>query len=814
MQWQGLTEAEVANRRQRFGSNSLPVDKSKQLPRQLLGVIREPMMALLLAAALISALLGDALEAGALIVSVLFVIGISLFQVRRTDKALAALQVLSAPKASVYRSGNLQQVPSEEIVVDDLVLLKEGDRVPADCILLENSTLLIDESILTGESITVEKSRGDSALAGTLIVRGHAIAKVESIGTASQLGQIGSLLTGHEKRTLLQSEVDKIVRVVATIALITAFTVSAVYALTRGDWLVGMLAGVASAMALLPEELPIILTIFLGLGAWRMARSKVIVRNNPAIEMLGQITVLCVDKTGTITMNEMTLVNEKPEIVYYGGLASIPGSFDPVDKAFLRLFSPDESLTLVREFPLNEENLVFCQIWRKNSGELIAALKGAPERVIGVCNLSNEHRTRIMDELDASARVGLRILGIAKSEVPESALTASNFENMRFEFVGLAVMKDPVRDGVADAIVELANAGIRTILITGDYPQTAESIGKEIGLLPGGGAVNGDDLEKLSSEQLSALVRTQTIFSRVKPQQKLMLVKALQSQGEIVAMTGDGVNDAPALKTANVGIAMGKRGSEVAREAADLVISDDSFLSITEGVRAGRRIFANLRKAASYIIAIHIPIFGMALVPIASPMWPLVLLPIQIAILEIVIDPSASLAYESEPSSKNQMLEKPRSKDERLITNKVFRLAAFQGAILLLGSLSVFLYTLGADYADERVRSVTFGTILLGNLLLMLSNRSSTAGILELISGRRNKLALFIFLAGITAMILIYTIEIVRQAFGLSALVPFDILIIIFGAIPAVVWFELYKAKNKSSKKKLLTNAQAGFLAK
>ncbi len=807
MQWQGLTEAEVVDRRQRFGSNSLPVDKSKQLPRQLLGVIREPMMALLLAAALISGLLGDALEAGALIVSVLFVIGISLFQVRRTDKALAALQVLSAPRASVYRNGDLQQVPSEELVVDDLVLLKEGDRVPADCLLLEESPLLIDESILTGESVSVEKKFGDAALSGTLVVRGHAVAKVQSIGAASQLGQIGSLLTGVEKRTLLQTEVDKIVRVVATIALITAFTVSAVYALTRGDWLVGMLAGVAAAMALLPEELPIILTIFLGLGAWRMAKSKVIVRNNPAIEMLGQITVLCVDKTGTITMNEMTLVNEDPEIIYYGGLASIPGSFDPVDKAFLRLFSRDESLTLVREFPLTEENLVFCQIWRADSGELIAALKGAPERVISVCNLSQEQKLAIMNELDESARVGLRILGIAKSGVPESSLTASNFENMRFEFVGLAAMKDPVREGVADAITELSSAGIRTILITGDYPQTAESIGKEIGLLPGGGAVNGDDLERLSPEQLSALVRTQNIFSRVKPKQKLMLVRALQSQGEIVAMSGDGVNDAPALKTANVGIAMGMRGSEVAREAADLVISDDSFLSITEGVRAGRRIFANLRKAASYIIAIHIPIFGMALVPITSPAWPLVLLPIQIAILEIVIDPSASLAYESEPSSKNQMQAKPRSKDEKLITSKVFRLAAVQGAILFLGSLSAFLFALVSGYEDERVRSVTFGTILLGNLLLMLSNRSSTAGLRELISGRRNKLALFIFFAGITAMMLIFGLEIVRQAFGLSALQPLDIATVLAGALPAVLWFEFYKARKKSRSKEALTNA-------
>jgi Ca2+-transporting ATPase len=795
MQRQGLTEAEVEQHRARFGSNSLPADPTRTLARQLLGVIGEPMMALLLLAALISALLGDALEAGALMVSVGLVIGISLFQVRRTDKALAALQLLSAPRASAYRNGHLVIIPSDEVVVGDLLLLKEGDRVPADCLLVENSILLIDESILTGESQAVEKTNGEAALAGTLVVRGHANAQVTSVGTASQLGQIGSLIKVDDKRTLLQAEVDRIVRVVAAIALLTALVVSTIYALTRGDWLVGALAGVAAAMALLPEELPIILTIFLGLGAWRMARSKVIVRNNPAIEMLGQITVLCVDKTGTITMNELTLTNPDPELVYYGGLASIPGSFDPVDKAFLRVFHPDSSLTLVREFPLTEENLAFCQIWRRASGELIAALKGAPEKVLGVCQLSPEGELNIRQELDRRAREGLRVLGVAKANVSESALTTDSLENVQFDFIGLALMKDPVREGVSEAIKELANAGVRTILITGDYPQTAESIAKEVGLLPGGGAVNGDDLEKLSAEQLAALVLKQNIFSRIKPQQKLKLVQALQNHGEIVAMTGDGVNDAPALRFANVGLAMGKRGSEVAREAADLVIADDSFLSITEGVRAGRRIFANLRKAASYIIAIHIPIFGMALIPIASPAWPLVLLPIQIAMLEIVIDPSASLAYEAEPASRNQMLAKPRPQSEKLVKGQVLRLAGVQGLILLLGAVISFLIAVNSEYSDERVRSVTFGTILLGNLLLMLSNRSSTASVLELLSGRKNKLALRIFAAGIAAMFLIYLLSPVRDAFGLAALGVTDILLISLCSFPAVVWFELHKLR-------------------
>ncbi len=803
MQLLGLSDAEVLDKRRQFGSNRLPEDKSKRLPRQLLSVIREPMMALLVAAALISALLGDAIEASALMVSVLFVISISLFQVRRTDKALSALKVLSAPRATIYRNGQIVQLPSDEVVVDDLLLLKEGDRVPADCVLVEESYLQLDESILTGESVAVEKSSGELALAGTLVVRGHSTAKVKSVGISSQIGQIGTLLTSVEKRTLLQEEVDKIVRVVATIAIITSATVTLVYALTRGEWLVGMLAGVAAAMALLPEELPIVLTIFLGLGAWRMAKSKVIVRRNPAIEMLGQVTVLCVDKTGTITMNEMTLITEDPEVIFYGSLASIPGSFDPVDKAFLTKGQAGESMTLVREFPLSSENLAFCQIWRQSSGELIAAMKGAPEKVIDICRLSVEQSSHLLAELDTSAKAGLRILGVARANVSESALTESSFEEWNFEFVGLAAMKDPVRSGVASAITELETAGIRTILITGDYPQTAEAIGKEIGLLPGGGTINGDDLEKLSPEQLSALVKTQNIFSRVKPQQKLLIVQALQAQGEIVAMTGDGVNDAPALKRANVGLAMGKRGSEVAREAADLVIADDSFLSITEGVRAGRRIFANLRKAASYVIAIHIPIFGMALVPIASPVWPLVLLPIQIAILEIIIDPSASLAYESEPASKNQMRAKPRPKTERMITAKIFRLALVQGTILFFGALSSFLVALGFGFSDERVRSVTFGTILLGNLLLMLTNRSSTAGLIELVSRRPNKVALIIFSAGIAVMILIFSVEIIRSAFNLAALQPIEIGMIILCALPAPIWFELYKWRARTKTQKL-----------
>jgi P-type Ca2+ transporter type 2C len=793
MHWQGLSEAEVAERTLRGEKNSLPVDNSRSLSKQLLGVLKEPMMALLLIAALLSLALGDIVEAIALLISVTFVIGIALFQVRRTDKALAALRVLSTPRAAVYRDGELRQVPSQDLVLDDLVLLKEGDRVPADCVILESSSLTIDESILTGESIAVEKAKDDLALSGSLVVRGHAVGKVNAVGLASQLGQLGKWLVGAEKRTVLQVEVDSIVRVVAIVAIATAVTVSVVYAMTRGDWLVGSLAGIAAAMALLPEELPIVLTIFLGLGAWRMAKAGVIVRSNPAIEMLGQITVLCVDKTGTITENEMTLVTDDSQTLRFGALASIPDSFDPIDKAFLRAASVDQDLTLVREFSLSDENPFFCQIWREPSGSLVAAIKGAPERVVELCQLPDSRKTQILNQLDEGANKGLRILAVAKASAPESILDAKNALSLNFEFVGLAAMKDPIRKGVDQAISELRRAGVRTVIITGDYPQTAEAIGREVGLLSNEKSLSGEMLQQLSAVELERAVRAQSVFSRVKPQQKLMIIKELQRQGEIVAMTGDGVNDSPALKAANVGIAMGKRGSEVAREAADLVIADDSFLSITEGVRAGRRIFSNLRKAASYVIAIHVPIFGMALVPIASPVWPLVLLPIQIAILEIIIDPSASLVYEAEKSTKDQMLKPPRPIGDRMVSSSVLKLATSQGLILFAGALTSFLISLSLGAPDDEVRSVTFGTILLGNLLLMLTNRSSTASIFELISGRINRLAIYIFSAGLLFMFSMFSVSQIRAAFNLSELGVSEIVVILVCALPAPIWFEIYK---------------------
>lgn len=803
MQWQGLSEAEVVERTLSGGKNSLPVDTSRSLSKQLLGVLKEPMMALLLIAALLSLALGDIVEAIALLISVTFVIGIALFQVRRTDKALAALRLLSTPKASVYRSGELIQVPSQDLVLDDLILLKEGDRVPADCLILESSSLTIDESILTGESVAVEKAKGDLAISGSLIVRGHAVGKVNAVGLASQLGQLGKWLVGVEKRTVLQREVDSIVQVVAIVAIATAVTVSVVYALTRGDWLVGSLAGIAAAMALLPEELPIVLTIFLGLGAWRMAKAGVIVRSNPAIEMLGQITVLCVDKTGTITENEMTLVTKDPQTLRYGAMASIPDSFDPIDKAFLKAASIDSDLTLVREFPLADEHPFFCQIWREPSGNLVAAIKGAPERVVELCKVAEPQKTEVLNQLDEGASQGLRILGVAKASASEAILDAKNALGLSFEFVGLAAMKDPIRKGVDQAITELSRAGVRTVIITGDYSQTAEAIGREVGLLSSEKSLSGETLEQLSSVELEQAVRTQSVFSRVRPHQKLMIIKELQRQGEIVAMTGDGVNDSPALKAANVGIAMGKRGSEVAREAADLVIADDSFLSITEGVRAGRRIFSNLRKAASYVIAIHVPIFGMALVPIASPVWPLVLLPIQIAILEIIIDPSASLVYEAEKSTKDQMLKPPRSIGERMVSRSVIKLAAAQGLILFAGALTSFLFSLSLGSSDDEVRSVTFGTILLGNLLLMLTNRSSTASIVELMSGRVNRLAITIFSAGLVFMLIMFSVPQIRAAFNLSVLGVSEIMVILVCALPAPIWFEVYKF---SKRRKLITS--------
>lgn len=791
----GLSETEAASRLKQYGPNLLPSAKPRRPVDQFVAVIREPMLLLLVGAGLISFTLGEPLEATILMFSVCIVIGISLYQTQKTDKALAALKTLSAPKATVIRNGIAEKINSQNIVLEDVILLREGDRVPADAELLEVTNLMIDESAMTGESFAVEKQIGHRVISGTLVVKGHGKAIVTATGSSTEIGKIGRVLfRPSNKRTNLQIEVDRIVVKVATFSIASALAVAIIYSLTRGDWLEGALAGIASAMSLLPEELPIVLTVFLGLGAWRMSKLGVLVRSNPAIELLGQVSVLCVDKTGTITKNEMALIVKNQDVAFYGLLASPQNPFDPMDKAFQVAAKIEDHWKLTREYPVSEKQLAICQAWETDRQEIVLAAKGAPETIAQFCRFTSAQLTELIGEVDEYAKQGFRVLGVAKHKLAPGSELPDDAAELEFEFVGLAQLSDPVRPGVSDAVRVTEQAGVRIVMITGDYPITAKTIATEIGISNPSEVVTGPEMAKLTDNEIKELVQRVNVFSRMLPTQKLQLVEALKESSEVVAMTGDGVNDAPALRASHVGIAMGSRGSEVAREAADLVITDDSFISITNGIKEGRRIYANLRRAFAYIIAIHIPIFGMALLPVLSAYWPLVLLPAQIAVLELLIDPAASLAYENEKLSPAEMRKPPRKLGLRLFTKDFVSISIFQGLLLFAGSSGIYLWSISQEHSDNKTRAVTFATILLGNLFLMVSNRSQSASLVELFASRSNRQVYLILAIGIALLVAIFYNPTIRDAMRFEALNTKQWLTVIFASSLSIIWFEIYKA--------------------
>lgn len=830
----GLTGAQAAQRLIQDGPNELPEEKSRSFLGQVWAVVTEPMLLLLLAAAVISLLLAELLDSLLLTATVGVVIAIAIIQERRTERALESLRDLTAPRALVLRDGEQVRIAGREVVVGDLIYLSEGDRVPADAVLIEATNVSVDESALTGESVPVRKIAvdieaenldavrpgGDDSpwiFSGTLVVRGHGVAVVERTGARTELGRIGTALSQlTEERTLLQREINRLVRVVAVLGLAAAATVVVVFGLTRGDWLQGLLAGIAATMSLLPEEFPVILTLFMALGAWRMSKSKVLSRRAPVIEALGSATVLCVDKTGTLTMNSMTvrelivdevghriedgLAAEAEVAAEVGALASPVAPFDPMDRAFREL--EDRHLQhvrdrrsdwrLVREYPLRPDLLVVGNAWRTESGFVIAA-KGAPEAVLDLAGADADKRERLLEIVEQSASRGERVIALGKATWPSDRQLPEHLEGFDFEVVGLAGLIDPVRPGVADAVRECHRAGVRVVMITGDYPRTALAIAEEIGLDPSVDVITGSQLEQMSDEQLADRVHEVHVYARVVPEQKLRLIRALKSRGDVVGMTGDGVNDAPALRAADIGIAMGERGTDVARESADLVITDDDFTSIVEGVRQGRRIFENLRKAMAYVVAVHIVIFGMALIPVFGATWPLILLPLQIALLELVIDPACSIAFEAEPADRQIMNRPPRPRKESILTRRVIGIAALQGLTTLVAVFGVFLWQIHSGASDAQVRTATFAALMAGNIMLILINRSWHLGMLQTMRDRRNPVFRWVvgFAVVVTAVLL--AVPPVQLALRFAQISPLIIALAVAAGALGPLWFEGYK---------------------
>ncbi len=811
----GLSSDEAAARFKLDGPNELPTAKPRGFLKQAWDVLRQPMLFLLLIAGTINFLISEPLDGFLLLGFVLLVIAISIYQARKSERALSALRDLTAPRASVLRDGIEQKIPSREIVVGDIMLVNEGDRVAADAVLLDCVNLSADESSLTGESVPVSKQAsmafemgkpgGDSTpfiFAGTLLVRGRGRAQVLATATRTELGSIGLSLKSISKAdSPLEREIDRLVTVIATIALAAAALVAVMFGLTRGLWLQGALAGIATAMAMLPEEFPVVLTIFMALGSWRMSKINVLAKNPMAIETLGSATVICTDKTGTLTTNRMQVSEfymASPDNAHCATMASLASAYeptDPMDKAF-RLESPlGDGWDLIREYPMTSDLLAITHIWRQTKAEsLLVASKGAPEAIISLCKLDEKRQAEIFAQVELAAAKGERVLGVAEATLKSESDIGEDPTEYDFRFVGLVGLKDPVRPAAAEAVANCYTAGIRPIMITGDYPATALAIATEIGIEVSAGALTGAQLSEMPDDELSRQVLVVNIYARMVPAQKLRIIAALRAHGEVVAMTGDGVNDAPALKAADIGIAMGMRGTDVARETADLVITDDDFASIAKGIRAGRGIFANLRKAMAYIVAVHVPIFGMTLIPVFVSAWPLALIPILIAFLELIIDPTSSVVFESEAVDPEVMNRPPRKLGESILKLPVLLIALTQGLSALIAVLCVYFWGIGLGLADETVRSLSFVALVVGNLALMLTNRSWNLSLWSSLRVMKNPAVLRILLATLAILALVLLVAPIRESFKLDALDALQWVVAILAGLSGIVWFEVYKA--------------------
>ena len=753
----GLSPSEAAARLRSEGPNELPRSRPRGLLRLLAGILAEPMFLLLAACGAVYLLLGDGAEALMLLGFVLVEVAFSFVQLRRTEGALDALRDLSSPRALVVRGGQAERIAGRDVVVGDIVLLEEGDRVPADLELLAACNLDIDESMLTGESQPASKQaraagEGGLAYAGTLVTRGSACGRVLATGACSALGRIGAALAQTEEQaTPVQQETRRVVQLVAAGGAGLSVLLALSYGLLHGAWLQGLLAGLTLAMAILPEELPVILSLFLGLGAWRLGREQVLARSIPAIELLGATTVLCVDKTGTLTENRMTLrrlwtpvaaydaagaehaapLAEKLHgVLEYAVLASHRQAFDPMERAIIgagqRLLADTEHLhsdwTLVDDYPLSRELLAMSRVWQSpDRAEYMIAAKGAPEAILDLCHADAATIAQVSAKVAAMASAGLRVLGVAQATFPAVALPGKQHD-FDFVFLGLVALEDPVRPEVPQAIAECQRAGIRVVMITGDHLATALSIARQAGLAADGEPVTGAALDGMDDQALAARLAQARIFCRVRPEQKLRLVQGLRQRGDIVAMTGDGVNDATALKAAHIGVAMGARGSDVAREAAALVLLRDDFSSLLAAVRQGRRVFANLRKAIVFVVAVHVPIVGLSLLPVALG-WPMLLAPVHVLFLQLIIDPACSLVFEAEAQEDDAMSAPPRAPQARLFEPILLRRGLAQGVGVLLLLLAVFATARSLGASDEAARAVSFAALVLCNLVLIQQNR-------------------------------------------------------------------------------------------
>ena len=828
---QGLTSPQAEKLQQQYGKNELAQEHKQSFIKKVLHIVSEPMFLLLIAAAIIYFILGEPRDGAIMLIFVVGIISIDVIQEWKTDKTLNALKDLSAPTVEVLRDGEQKIIHSCDLVPGDLMIIHEGVKIPADGVVVKCNDLCVDESSLTGEAEGVWKIsaynaqptddywRKDYCYAGTLVTQGTGYIVVDKIGSSTEYGKIGTnVAMAPSENTPLQKQTRGLVKVSAAIAAVLFLMVGVITYLNLGDHsfydriIESILSGITLAMAMIPEEFPVILTVFLSMGAWRLAKKQSLVRKLPSVETLGAVSVLCVDKTGTITMNKMTVQSlwscqdEHYSTCALMGMGCETDTYDPMEKAMLK-YCEDMGLDkdklfsgkLISEYAFTNELKMMGHVWQTQQGIVIAA-KGSPEKIFTLCGLDEENLKKAQQQAESMSVQGLRVIAVAGMTVNSPSEIPEQLTQCKLKLSGLVGLADPPRESVKNDIEVCRKAGIRVVMITGDNGVTASAIAQKIGMSGHGNIITGDMIENMTEEQLKESVKNVNIFSRVIPEHKMRIVKAFKENGEIVAMTGDGVNDAPALKYADIGIAMGKRGSEVSREAADIILMDDNFTTIVETIKDGRRIYDNIRKAVGYVFAIHIPI---ALISLVAPMLniapsALFLLPLHVVLLELLIDPTCSIVLERQPAERDIMLRKPRRTTEKLLTSNILIKSVLQGLVIFAFSFGLYYLSLANNLANaSQARSMGLCVIMLSNLFLVQVNSSEKDFAVQSIKKLAKDKVMWGVNIGTIAMLAIIFYSPLSGFLKLSPLPFKNFAVAVICAVLAVFWYEAVKLVKK-----------------
>ncbi len=813
----GLSDSEVKKAQEQYGNNAIKNDQNSAWYSLLFDILKEPMTLILIAVSIIYVLVGDLGEAAFMFVAIVAVTGISFYQDSRNQKALQELEKLNEPLSSVIRNGRLVEIPTHEITIGDLCVTEEGKMINADGNIVHSNDFSVNESALTGESMSVFKDIDHPEIySGTLTVSGLAIFEVTAIGAGTKLGKIGtSILSIKEEKSLLQLQIEKFVKGMAIIGIIVFVMVCGFNYFQTKDIVSSLLNGLTLAMSILPEEIPVAFTTFMALGSWKLLREGIIVKKSSVVETLGSTTVICSDKTGTITENSMKLKAiydaktssvfdenqfknvEISEIIQYAMWSSEPVPFDPIEKTLHRVYEQTQldernQYQMFFEYPLSGKPPMMTHCFKNKDNQRIIAAKGAPEAILNVSNLSEEVINQLKKVIDDFGLKGFRLLGVAKSNFEEDNFPKHQ-QDLPFEFLGFVVFYDPPKKGINTVFQQIYDAGIKVKVITGDNAETTKSIAEQAGILHAENSITGSEIAQLSEKDLLQTAHDKVLFARMFPEAKLAVVKALKEDGEVVAMLGDGVNDGPALKAAHIGVAMGEKGTEIAKQAAQLILTNDDLGKLVVGIAAGRRIYTNLKKAVQYIISIHIPIILIVSLPLfLGWAFPQIFTPVHVIFLELVMGPTCSIVYENEPLEKDSMKRKPRPMTETFLNWKELSTSIIQGIIITLGLLFVYQYTYQLGGNEEKTRAMVFTTLIFSNVWLSLTNRSFYY---SLLSSFRNKNNLMVYVTVLTLVILfaILYIQPISLFFKVTSLNLNELGIAMLVAMLSVLWFEVYK---------------------